>query len=96
MTAARVAGAAPPPGLAPRAPVARSRPPAARRLAADERVGEPSSQPAEDPAATLAVLEALARGEIDVAEAERRLGASDRPRWLTPSATSFAWSPKAV
>ncbi len=29
-----------------------------------------------DPDATIAVLEALARGEIDVAEAERRLGAS--------------------
>jgi hypothetical protein len=39
-------------------------------------VGKPAEQPAEDPAATLAVLEALARGEIDVTEAERRLGAT--------------------
>jgi len=33
---------------------------------------------APDPADTLAILEALARGEIDVAEAERRLGGAGR------------------
>lgn len=36
----------------------------------------PATQP--DPADTLAILEALARGEIDVAEAERRLGGAAR------------------
>ena len=33
---------------------------------------------APDPADTLAILEALARGEIDVTEAERRLGGGAR------------------
>ena len=56
---------------------------------------------------TLTVLEALARGEIDVAEAERRLAGTagtprrrradgGRPRWVTRSTTSFASWPTAA
>ncbi|HYN48287.1 MAG TPA: hypothetical protein VER83_05425, partial [Candidatus Nanopelagicales bacterium] len=37
-------------------------------------------------ATTLAVLEALARGEIDVAEAERRLGGAPTAAEVTPDA----------
>ena len=65
----------PPSGVPPRAPV----PPVAPAPPLTPAPGAPTREvagtPAEDPAATLAVLEALARGEIDVAEAERRLGA---------------------
>ncbi len=73
----RVAGAdsrptGSPPG-APVPPIAPAQPPQA---GPDEPTGEVGARLAMDPAVTLAVLEALGRGEIDVAEAERRLGAT--------------------
>lgn len=72
--------ASPPSGLPPREPVPPVAPgpplPPAPGAPTSEVVGKPAEQPAEDPASTLAVLEALARGEIDVTEAERRLGAT--------------------
>ena len=72
----RVAGAAPPTGFAPGAPVGPIAPARPLQAAPDEPTGEVGAKLALDQAATLAVLEALARGEIDVAEAERRLGAT--------------------
>lgn len=58
---------------APPAPPARPAPPAPP--AAPTRPGTSAPGPVAPPDATLATLEALARGEIDVAEAERRLAA---------------------
>jgi hypothetical protein len=64
-----------PSGFPPRAPVAPTAPAPPLPPAPGTPTREVAGKPAEDPAATLAVLEALARGEIDVTEAERRLGA---------------------
>jgi len=44
------------------------------------------SAPGGDAPATLAILEALSRGEIDVSEAERRLGPADAPPGAAPHA----------
>jgi hypothetical protein len=64
-----------PSGFPPRAPVAPTAPAPPLPPAPGTPTREVAGKPAEEPAATLAVLEALARGEIDVTEAERRLGA---------------------
>ena len=80
------------------------------RATADPAAAPPSPLPpspgdAQD-AGTISILEALARGEIDVAEAERRLAVAPAPtvacarrgasRCVTRSTTSSAWSPRAA
>jgi len=50
------------------------------------RASSPVEEDATEARATLAVLEALARGEIDIVEAERRLAGAPAPAQATPDA----------